>query len=340
MRKTTLILTAIALIFSAITSFTACNKKDGIYRPKEKISKIYYEVIRYDSIGKQPTDTFQKKELVEIWRWEKKKLVQIEFGDHQVWAWNFEYKGKRITKITSPDRSINFTYGDKSKLEKIEVRDEKKERTELIITVDERSENNITKLTYAHHTYPESAQEKLLAVNNLQSVMHIMLGESVGDIILSDIANSNIADKGKAHKATVTIINKTVNLTYQGNNVTQAKWTVDNDPNPPLVYTNNYSYDNKINPYYKAICLMYTNDMNIEGELSIASLGNLFPLSENNVTSIESHHDTLVSTVSYKYDYNSEDFPTKQTKIEKGVMNNLDKTKFENHYIYYYEYME
>jgi hypothetical protein len=334
MKKIILLSAAITLVFLVVNPFMACKKKDGVYKPKEKISKIYYEIVNYDSTGSVPTDTILKKQLNEIWRWEKKKLMQIELRS-EAWTWNFVYKGKQVTKIESATMTINFSYKDKSDLEKIEVLDEEG-RQLLTVTVNERSDDKITKLTYASYSYDKSLKGIADISNKLQPIMRVMMGDQVGEII-----SSNIADNDKMHKAT-TPTTTSVSLSYQGNNVSQAIWTYEHAL-MPKIYTYSYTYDSKINPYYRAISLMSTQDINtvdISNVPTIAAYYNLFPLSENNITAFESRQDTLVNTIKYDYNYNSEDFPVKQTKIYEGRVNNLERTKFITRYIYHYEYEE
>ncbi|MDR2407086.1 MAG: hypothetical protein LBE13_03100 [Bacteroidales bacterium] len=330
MKRIILSLAAITLVFLVVNPFTACKKKDGVYKPKEKISKIYYEVIRYDSTEINIDSSYKiEKTLKEIWRWDKKKLMQIESSD-RAWSWDFIYKGQQCIKIESGDWTINFSYRDKSDLEKIEVTDEQG-RTSLTITVNDRSDDKITRLTYLLYTYTETQKSMKDIVSELHPVMRVILGDHVGEIVLSDISNNNKRQKG----TTVSISTATaiVNLTYQGNNLTQAKWTYENNPIPEI-YT--YTYDNKVNPYYRAISLMATQDEN--NILSYPATYNLFPCSENNVLSVKQAIDTVVTESTYKYDYNSKDFPTKQIKKEVGRRNNMERTKYIDHYIYHYEY--
>ncbi|MDR1181100.1 MAG: hypothetical protein LBL13_03890 [Bacteroidales bacterium] len=324
MKKIALTLATFALVFVSINLFTTCKKKDGVYKPKEKISKIYYEVVRYDSAGKVDTAGAMKKELKEIWRWDKKKLMQIESYDRS-WSWDFVYKGDQVTKIESGDMTVNFTYKDKSDLEKIEVLDDQ-ERTLLIVTVKDRSDRKITKLSYAIYTYEKSLKSGTLLSDRLEPVMHIMLGNNVGETVLS-----NMASNEKMHKAN-TIVNVSADLTYSGNNVTKAQWTTENNP-IPLVYT--YTYDNKVNPYYRAIALMFSGD--VYG-ITTQAFFNLFPCSENNMIGYEEVQDTNRTSIKYVYEYDSKDFPVKQTKVYEYIHSVYGKYTY--NYIYHYEYVD
>jgi hypothetical protein len=339
MRKIIFTLTAIALVFSAVNSFTACKKKDGVYKPKEKISKIYYEVIRYDSLGQRDTNYKAEKELIEVWRWDKKKLMRIEMAGGQDWSWDFFYKGSQITKIESGDMVINFSYGDKSKLQKIEVLDEK-ERTLMTITVDSRNDDKISKLAYVIYSYDDlskSLTARSSLFDRLQPVMRILMGNDFEEIMFSEVANNE-----KVRKAT-TMQNLFVDLTYNGENVSQAKWNYQIG-SVLETYTYTYTYDNKVNPYYRAISLMSNSDVNsVDMELPtvtpvIVPYYNLLPLSENNIVSFEARHDTNTNTIKYDYQYDSKDFPVQRTRKQEGTMQN--GFKYIDHITYFYEYVE
>jgi hypothetical protein len=333
MRKIALILTSLAVVFLATNLFTECKKKDGVYKPKEKISKIYYEVVQYDSLGKLDTNGVNiKKTLKEIWRWDKKKLMQIESGDRG-WSWDFVYKGNQVIKIESGDAVINFTYKDKTNLEKMEVLDDK-ERTALIVTVKERSGDKITKLLYEAYLHPEERALKngTSLSDRLEPVMRVMLGNNVGEALLS-----NKPSNEKMHKATI-IVRTSVDLTYSGNNVTKAQWTYENDDPIPLIHTYTYTYDGKVNPYYRAISLMLDADVY---EVTTQGGFNLFSCSENNIVGYEEAIDTNRTAMKYQYEYNGNDFPTKQTKVEDFQSSGRNYSyKYTRHYIYYYEYVD
>jgi hypothetical protein len=332
MKKIALTLTTFALVFVSINLFTTCKKKDGVYKPKEKISKIYYELVQYDSLGKLDTNGLNiKRTLKEIWRWDKKKLMQIESGDRG-WSWDFVYKGNQVTKIESGDATVNFIYKDKSDLDKIEVLDEQ-DRTLLIITVKERSGDKITKLLYETYTHPDekSLKNGTSLSDRLEPVMRVMFGNNVGETLFSNMTNNE-----KMHKAT-TIEKTSVDLTYQGNNVLKAQWTYENDP-LPLIYTYTYTYDSKVNPYYRAIGLMLDADVY---EVTTQGLYNLFSCSENNIIGYEKAIDTNKTAMKYQYEYNKNDFPVKQTRVEEYTSYGTSHSyKYTRHYIYHYEYVD
>ena len=104
--KKTIMLTALA----AVVCFLGACKKEGVYNPSEKISKIYksstYVSQYYDgSTWRDANNESSPKRLVEAWNWDGKKLMSIDSynldgtveADETV---KFEYDGKRLTKIT------------------------------------------------------------------------------------------------------------------------------------------------------------------------------------------------------------------------------------------------
>lgn len=101
------ILLLASLMFLA--TFTSCFKdKDGEYKPKEKISRIYKDYGQGDG-----------KELEEIWTWDEKQLQKIDhyWRNHIDWSEEFIYNKKgQIERVDCYEDSeyIEYTYdGDK-----------------------------------------------------------------------------------------------------------------------------------------------------------------------------------------------------------------------------------
>src|SRR5574344_1096037 len=81
-----LLIAALCVILSACT-------KEGVYNPKEKISRIFYQ-----------SSNSNGKNLQESWTWDKNLLSKIvdENGDFR----NFEYDGKQL-------KTVRYSNGDK-----------------------------------------------------------------------------------------------------------------------------------------------------------------------------------------------------------------------------------
>ena len=117
MRKFVLLL---AILLPVAASFTSC-KKDGVYNPKQKISRIYYA---YSS----PDPFFNSdKELKEIWDWDGNKLSTIAYYTKKGvdGTEKFSYDGKRLSRVdyVIPDGTnvahVLYIY-DGRKLDKME----------------------------------------------------------------------------------------------------------------------------------------------------------------------------------------------------------------------------
>ncbi|MBP5728020.1 MAG: hypothetical protein J6Y48_13195, partial [Clostridia bacterium] len=114
MKRTALLL---AILLPVAASFTSC-KKDGVYNPKQKISRIY----------RQGSGQNTEKQLVELWNWDGKKLSSITYYDRSgemEGTEKFSYDGKRLSRIDyisdfGDGSYLLFTY-DGRKLDKVEV---------------------------------------------------------------------------------------------------------------------------------------------------------------------------------------------------------------------------
>ena len=85
----------VLLAVAVMVVFVGC-KKDGIYNPKKKISKITYIRQYNDPTYGQGDDT-----ATEVWKWDKNKLKQIV---HYAWVENFVYdKNGRLLRIENID---------------------------------------------------------------------------------------------------------------------------------------------------------------------------------------------------------------------------------------------
>ncbi len=104
----------IRTLFIALTAcmvafaFTSCQK-DGMYKPKKKISKIYTSKDGGDRI------------LQETWNWDGKVLTSITLNDDDVTI-NFNYDKKQLSSLTYGDEKIIYTYDGKL-IEKITFMD-------------------------------------------------------------------------------------------------------------------------------------------------------------------------------------------------------------------------
>lgn len=98
MKKLSSIFTILMVCVLAVT-FTSCQK-DGVYKPKQKISKIYVQRDGHDKI------------LTETWTWDKNLLSSITFEEDD-YTVNFVYDGKQVSKMVSGNQTVFFTYDGK-----------------------------------------------------------------------------------------------------------------------------------------------------------------------------------------------------------------------------------
>jgi hypothetical protein len=270
MKKSFFILTAFTVCAVSILLFPACNKHEGVYKPKEKISKIYYE----ETEGSQVTTA---KKLKETWTWEKKKLSKIEIADGQ--TLKFSYDGNQVSKIEGDNMIMNFSY-EKKKLDKIEIFQHG--TLSVTITVSDREgDDKITKLTY--ETQPATEYQKNVAndLAQMNPVINLLFPNAIATTLLSDM------NETKPHKATVSTI--VYEYTYNGNNITKTKKT---DATGETITI--YQYDNKTNPYYKS--LYYFQEKPLVG------------ISENNIT-LYYDEDKKMFQTNYEFKYNEDDLP-------------------------------
>lgn len=114
----------LSLALTLLLSISSC-KKDGIYKPKENLSEVWYEDESTAIIVQgNDTNTFSgntKKFLRESWEWNKKELVSrsdFQFNGQLQNKYVYEYKDKRVVGITVPGEkktNIRFVYDNDSK---------------------------------------------------------------------------------------------------------------------------------------------------------------------------------------------------------------------------------
>lgn len=119
--KRSLLIVAIALLTVA---FVSCQK-DGVYKPKQKISKIYNELIRttvseVNGVSTTVNDTV-KPYVTEEWNWGKKTLESIVYKDmdgRNDGTCFFTYDDKnRITEMKEGETKVEYSYSDDKKLQ-------------------------------------------------------------------------------------------------------------------------------------------------------------------------------------------------------------------------------
>ncbi len=280
---------SITLIFSIVLGFTSC-KKDGVYNPKKKISKIFHQYSGSD------------KQLSETWTWNKNQLSKIDYqsGNYEI----FEYDKKQISKIIDNDGNYQkFTY-DGSKINKIEYY---YNNTLSSAYKFEHKGNKISKITMEEYDYDDyddyESTSKSIKSSKRNILRFILPGQSCENI------EKSLSQK-KSRKAMETYTT-TLKLTWDGNNVEEVVLGQSSD-DEFYSETYKYTYDKKKNPFDGLLSM-------VEGSLS-----------KNNVTKLTmtgTGNDSWEYEYSYSYDG---DFPKEETEVyREGSYTSTHMTYYE-----------
>ena len=210
----TLLVVVLALVFASCT-------KDGVYKPKKKISKIYETFV---------TDQASIKELKESWTWDGKLLSKIEYGKDNVI--NFTYEKKQLKTVTNGHERIELNYDDKGKyIDNFKMYYENE--LEATYTFEHGDKHLITGYTIEFG----SGMEPNKSARLVQNVFRFLIPEIADNEAAEYAKNANNGFKDGS-KTTVT-------LTYDKKNVVE-KVTTDG------IFTTNYTYTytDYLNPFY------------------------------------------------------------------------------------------
>lgn len=318
-------------VLGAVTLLGSCEK-DGIYNPKEKISKMYSDYTK--------SDNTVEKQLREDWHWDGNKLESIDYyrpvvagdnrGDNEFYyTAEFKYKGKRLQEIKQGNYTFNYYYDGKH-LSKVEVFHESELSEERVFSYDG---NQLIKsiTTGSLITRPGPPDSDKIDNNLHKSILDLTIGAHV----TFPLYNKKIQEK------ILTLQNKENTLPYiiichydyNGDQLVKiyAEFFLDNNPSSKEEYT--FRYDNKKNPFQYDLSAAY------------------FPLNstwieENNIThthriattyDYESGEmiDTSISSSIYTYEYNEKDYPTIIDRTD--IIEDGDE-EWRNYYKDYIEY--
>lgn len=294
--------TIVCVVFALI--FTACDK-EGVYNPKQKISKIYAQYY-YDLEEITPP-----KELAETWIWDKNLLVKIVYEAEDQSYDIFEYDGKQISKIKNyydgeQEGYLTFTY-EKSTLKKIEYFYESTLCLSAEITHDGKKISKV-KMTEYYDDIEEEVGEEEYAVKNLThkdkafNLIHLFIPGQKKHFLYKNL-----------HKSET--YNYTITYVYDGDNIISEKWIYEDATD----FTT-YTYDDKLSPYY--------NFINYAESLA-TSKNNILTMKQQ--FSYEGESDEFTGTFTYEYDGK---WPVKST----GEYKSEGEHVFTD--VYYYEYLK
>lgn len=225
MKKVNVFSIAIIVTLLSVFVFTSCQK-EGVYNPKEKISRIFYE--NSYSNGKQ---------LFQTWTWNDNLLSKItnSSGDFE----DFIYNGKKLKTIRSNyGYRYEFIYNG-NQLRKIEVYNEENKLCEIYTY--SHNGKKISKIDATYYEYDDKKNETLNLI--------------FGNIISQTITKCQNKNKTKSTTSSYSCV-----FEWDGNNVKKA--TYEESYNGHL-YTNTteYEYDKKLNPYWNSTWDLYWGDM-------------------------------------------------------------------------------
>lgn len=296
--KKSAFLTIVIIAFAII--FSSCYK-EGVYNPKQKISKIYEQ--SYFGLEK----ILSPKELSESWTWDGNLLVKIEYGPDGEWYQILEYDGKQISKITNYyneaiEGYMTYTY-EKSILQKIEYFEGS---TRTLLAEISHDGKKISKIDITEY-YDYIEEENYINKNKTQKentlkLMHLFISQR----------NLHAIQKNR-HKIMST--NYTINYTYDGDNVIKEEYRYDDGS----IETISYTYDDKFSPYY--------NYMN--SECPVNGKNNILTMLQQ--VYYGGFQDSFSGTFTYEYDGK---WPI------KDIGEYMSNGSPEFTYIYYYEYLK
>ena len=290
MKRFVICLVAIGLIFS----FNAC-KKDGVYNPSKKVSKIYTEVYLYDSadniIGSIPM-------LSQNFTWDKNMLKEVDsyYKGEQDYKEIFVYDGNRLVRIdyVDPDyiseieEQIIFSY-EGSKLHKATFLDEGDIEAEIEYIYDK---NKISEMIYTMYGG--------LSLNILEPLKQV-LDPNMVEVLSYDkeMLACMEAKNGLTHKAGERTAK--IELEWEKDNISRLQVA-----NGSYITSVAFTYDNKKNPFYSRP--MENIETMVDPEYGLLSVF----CNKNNIVKMESTTSGYVYPVSIEYEYDGS-YPIKQT---------------------------
>lgn len=271
MKKSILLLAS--LMFLA--TFTSCFKdKEGEYKPKEKISRIYKDYGDGDG-----------KELREVWNWDKKQLQRIDhyYDGYLDWSEEFTYNKKgQIERVDCYEcgEYTEYTY-DGRKLSKSTCYEDGSIYEEYKFKHDG---NKITKIEILYF-YNRGSRDNSRLRKEGYNPLRILLPENDYQTLVKVIENNPASRGGMV----------TVKLEWEKKNVSKIEVTSGSDR-----YTVELKYDDKLNPLKNFFSLYPEDAFADESDYS---------LSKNNVVEERFIEDGETEIDKYSYSYDGK-FPT------------------------------
>lgn len=280
----------------------ASCEKEGVYNPKQKISKVYWS----QKINWQNGDYEDiEKHLSEVWNWEGNQLRSIQYYDEdgdwygteeyyyyandRIYSINWQEPGELISNL-----EYKFEY-DGKKLSVINYYYD----NDLIVQYEVSHQNGkISQIKYTYMDY----NKKAIAMS--PTFFRIFLPE------MDAKTAKKLANKLNERKSETSIIR----FKWSGKNISQVIWGEEADA--PF---NEFTYDKKINPFKKFF------DTDAVDELDFPVLN-----SQNNVVKCSTNYGSDVEELEYIYTYDG-DYPIAKSYTER---NSSVTTTYNEYYEY------
>lgn len=287
MKKTLLIATAALLLLATVS----CNKdQDGVYNPKQKISKIYESGSRTYNDGDSNNTP---RHLSEQWEWDgnllNSRTILSSSGSISD-KYTYTYEKKRLVRIDytavadagRPTEYTTFSYDGKELVQADHYYDNRHEESVRFTHTD--GKITAIDITYAEEkgsTHPVNAMLSMLLPPDLQ---------------MND-AFRQMNAKNAAKNAYVTRLE----VSWTGNNISMMRMTYDD-----YTQTCAFTYDDKKNPYY-GMCLFWLYIYDEVDEMldspEYASVHDKNNVLTASYSDSDYHEETCTFTYTYKNDY-------------------------------------
>ena len=273
MRKFKIITVVSLMVIISAATFSSC-KKDGVYKPKKKVSKIYEQNLNGE------------KKLSETWIWDNDKLSRIDYenGDFDV----FEYEKDRLITVTEKDGNYQKYIYSGSKIDEIQYW-YKNDDVMYVMYKFEYKGNKLSQITlgYGGILLNDLKGMETSIKNQKSNALRYILPEQIAGIVSIPFEKQLKSRKALEPLSIMKII-------WKGNNIEQVTF---GNKNIEVGAISKYTYDNKLNPMYGLL---------IE-ESVISSKNNIKKFTLTNSYGLG---DTIEQEYSYMYDG---DFPTEVT---------------------------
>lgn len=297
-----------AMVLAVACLFAACTK-EGVYTPKEKISKVYESSSTTYSGGDYSNTETTAKHMTESWTWDGKLISSITTYDNDGGIdglTTFTYDGKQLTEIKQGTNVSKLTY-DGSKLQKIESYDGNELVSTATVTHDGKK---IVKLEIESYDNGEKDAKAIAFMQTMMKVVMPVYTDNTAKML------STVATKGSSKY--------TIDIEWDGKNVSKVNM-VYGDESATLTYT----YDEMNNPYQG---FLYA----IADPAEYGSKNNV--ISET-VTAVYDGEPTSYTT-SYTYEYDGK-WPTTKTSTSSDSYDILGTTYTYSHTeVTYFEYAD